>query len=84
MYKAGFLPDGVKAALQRCLNRTGSFAGDAQGGKMMEKWKESPCTHCSRVTNWARCDNKDCALWRKWFLNRWQQLRKLYLKGGEA
>ena len=51
---------------------------------MMEKWKESPCTPCSRVTDWARCDNKDCALWRKWFLNRWQQLRKLYLKGGEA
>lgn len=46
----------------------------------MRNRKESPCTYCCRVENPQACDNKDCMLWRKWFINRWEQLRKLYSK----
>ena len=46
----------------------------------MKDRKESPCTHSCRVPHGSKCDNKDCALWRKWFLDRWQRLRRLYLK----
>jgi hypothetical protein len=49
----------------------------------MKKWKESPCQNCLRVANPKACDNKDCCLWRRWFLSRWEQLRKLYGKEGE-
>ncbi len=48
----------------------------------MENWKESPCTGCSRVDNWEKCDNKNCKLWQRWFLNRWEQLRKAMGKEG--
>ena len=46
----------------------------------MKNWKESPCTGCCRVPDGSKCDNKDCALRRKWFLHRWEQLRMRYLK----
>ena len=49
----------------------------------MKNWKESPCTHCCRVPDGNKCDNKDCARWRKWFLYRWEQLRTRYLKEGQ-
>ena len=49
----------------------------------MEKWKESPCQSCLRVANPEACDNKDCKLWQRWFLSRWEQLRELYGKEGE-
>ena len=47
----------------------------------MENGKKSPCIGCSRVANWEKCDNKDCARWRKWFIHRWEQLRKAAGKG---
>lgn len=46
----------------------------------MKNWKESPCTGCQRVANPQACDNKDCMRWRRWFINRWEQLQALYLQ----
>ena len=43
----------------------------------MEQWMEKPCIGCSRVENPDRCDNKDCGLWRKWFIRRWNWTRAL-------
>ena len=42
----------------------------------MTKTREIPCTHCKRVAEPEKCDNKDCALWRHWFTERWEQIRK--------
>lgn len=47
----------------------------------MEKWKEKPCIGCSRVENPDRCDNKDCKRWQRWFIHRWEQLRRAAGKG---
>ena len=40
--------------------------------------KNSPCAVCRRVEKPEQCDNKDCMLWRRWFLERWEQLRRVY------
>jgi len=31
----------------------------------------SPCLGCNRVPDPDNCDNKNCMLWRRWFLHRW-------------
>ncbi len=36
---------------------------------------KSPCMGCVKVANAAECDNKDCALWRKWYIQRWNDMR---------
>ncbi len=48
----------------------------------MEQWKESPCIGCQRVADPGACDNKNCKLWQRWFLTRWEQLRKAMGKEG--
>ena len=30
-----------------------------------------PCTGCTRVANPAGCENKNCKVWKSWFLRRW-------------
>lgn len=35
----------------------------------------SPCLRCSRVEDPANCENKNCRLWRMWFLSRWELIR---------
>ena len=42
----------------------------------MTKMRENPCIHCKRVAEPEKCDNKDCALWRHWFTERWDQIRE--------
>lgn len=32
----------------------------------------SPCLSCTRVKDPRDCENKNCMLWRKWFLGRWE------------
>lgn len=39
----------------------------------------SPCMGCTRVEDPRDCDNKNCMLWQKWFLARWENLRKQFL-----
>lgn len=35
----------------------------------------SPCLNCTRVADPRGCDNKDCRVWQKWFIGRWDELR---------
>ncbi len=30
-----------------------------------------PCTDCTRVANPGGCENKNCKVWKSWFLRRW-------------
>lgn len=36
----------------------------------------SPCLTCTRVKNPGDCENKNCKVWQKWFLARWELLRR--------
>ena len=47
---------------------------------MKLKLKECPCIRCKRVAEPEKCDNKECALWRHWFIERWDQLREPFCK----
>lgn len=31
----------------------------------------SPCEGCTRLPNPEGCENKNCKLWKAWFLRRW-------------
>lgn len=42
--------------------------------------KESPCLRCRKVADPEKCDNKECPLWRHWFMERWDQMREEYAK----
>lgn len=35
----------------------------------------SPCVRCTKVSDQRNCDNKDCRLWQKWFIEKWDALR---------
>ena len=45
----------------------------------MKRMQQYPCTNCRKVEHPQQCDNKECKLWRAWFLWRWEQLRRQYL-----
>lgn len=44
---------------------------------MEKNGQPSPCLTCTRVPNPADCENKMCRLWQKWYICRWEQLRRL-------
>ena len=35
----------------------------------------SPCVGCMRVKDPGDCENKNCKLWQRWFVHKWDQLR---------
>ena len=35
----------------------------------------SPCGYCTRVSDPRECENKNCMLWRKWYIDRWDTMR---------
>ena len=37
--------------------------------------KVSPCGYCTRVPDSRECDNKNCMLWRQWYIDRWDAMR---------
>ena len=39
----------------------------------------SPCMGCTRVEDPRACENKNCQLWQKWFIARWEGMRKAVL-----
>lgn len=41
----------------------------------MTNYEFSPCLVCTRVSDPANCDNKNCKVWQKWFLARWAAIR---------
>lgn len=38
----------------------------------------SPCITCTRVKDPGNCENKDCRVWRQWYIERWEQLRQSF------
>ena len=38
--------------------------------------KPSPCFSCTRVADPRNCENKNCQLWRRWFIARWEAMRE--------
>ena len=42
----------------------------------MKNCCNNPCTGCSRVPYPAECENLHCHLWRRWFITRWEEMRK--------
>lgn len=37
--------------------------------------KPSPCLTCTRVSDPRDCENKNCVLWQRWFVERWNMIR---------
>lgn len=37
------------------------------------KRSQSPCIGCRRVADPVNCENKNCALWRPWFISQWER-----------
>lgn len=37
-----------------------------------------PCRRCKRVETPGICENKNCAVWRLWFVQKWDRTRKLF------
>ena len=37
---------------------------------------ESPCKGCTRVQNPEGCENKNCKVWKAWFLRRWGEIHR--------
>lgn len=35
----------------------------------------SPCLSCTRVKDPRLCENKECRVWRKWFVEKWNAMR---------
>ena len=38
-------------------------------------YTSSPCLTCARVQDPNHCENKNCGVWRKWFLKSWDDIR---------
>ncbi len=36
----------------------------------------SPCMTCTRVIDPQNCENKNCQVWQRWFLARWEAMRR--------
>lgn len=49
---------------------------------MYVKNEKSPCEGCTRVCDPAGCDNKNCKLWKAWFLRRWGMIYGYGKKAG--
>lgn len=41
---------------------------------MKKEKNPSPCLTCTRVADPRNCENKNCQLWQRWFLQRWEQI----------
>lgn len=41
----------------------------------MNKRQPSPCLRCLRVEDPRKCENKNCQLWQRWFIDQWNMLR---------
>ena len=35
-----------------------------------------PCISCTRVTDPENCENKNCRVWQRWYIETWDQLRR--------
>ena len=65
--------DGVPYAAVRCMNwdRNGVSDAKRRSGMMDTSQQASPCESCIRVRDPGACENKNCKVWKAWFLRRW-------------
>ena len=42
---------------------------------------EYPCNGCRRVAAPEKCENKNCGVWQKWYVRRWEVTRSFFLYG---
>ena len=67
---------GAQNVERRCSDRSSGCVNGVCRMKRREMiMKLSPCVSCTRVENPANCENKNCQVWRQWFIGRWDQLR---------
>lgn len=48
---------------------------------------KKPCDTCTIVKFPGGCERKQCREWQVWWLEKWEETRKIvqkYIKGGEA
>lgn len=45
---------------------------------------QSPCEKCKLVPNPQACDRKICPAWRKWWIARWDKMRRGFMKAGKS
>ena len=79
-------PGGGRYPAASCSARTprrlfpGAGAADAErkcmGLENCAKSAASPCRDCCLVAEPARCENKNCRLWQRWFIDSWNALRR--------
>lgn len=64
---------GAAYAVARCMNLDRNCVFDARRriGIMNASKSVSPCEGCTRVPNPGACENKNCKVWKAWFLRRW-------------
>lgn len=36
----------------------------------------SPCMRCEKVADPRQCGDKDCGLWRQWYIRQWNAMRR--------
>jgi hypothetical protein len=76
--KAHCLRAGAKNAAGKSTDLGNLCAKCAKGGFGMKKNTiyalPEPCRGCTRVKNPAVCENKECSLWRQWFIKRWDRV----------
>lgn len=46
--------------------------------------RQSPCERCARVQNPDGCENKNCKVWKVWFLHRWAEIHRFGVHHGCA
>lgn len=44
---------------------------------------KKPCLSCQRILDPCNCEDKSCRLWRRWFIDTWDELRMQYRLGRE-
>ena len=38
----------------------------------------TPCRTCTRVADPGKCEDKNCLQWRRWFVDRWDAMRRQF------
>ena len=62
---------GALAAAAKYFIPAHSCATDVRRRNCAMVTKEYPCTGCTRVLNPEACENKNCKIWKAWFLRHW-------------
>lgn len=73
MYKGQFPSAGVFGVVRKYMLTVSDSVKDVK--KERNAMEKSPCLTCTRVKNPGDCENKNCRVWREWFLTSWDSVR---------